>query len=91
LGAFVPCPHRPLAEGEGEGGKGREDPKVVHKHTGAAMKTRRPPVELQDAEKPRTAMHQHPLLPLLCAATFFLTDDPASHLNTDACTSAHGH
>jgi hypothetical protein len=35
--------------------------------------------------------HRRALLPLLRAAVFFLVDDPASPLCTDACTSACGH
>jgi hypothetical protein len=48
-------------------------------------------VELQDADKLRTTTGRHPLLPLLHTVVFFLADDPAPPLYTNACTSASGH
>jgi hypothetical protein len=52
LGEILPCPCHPLTEGEGEGGGGEEgNPEASHKYTDAAVKTRRPPVGLEDAEE----------------------------------------
>jgi hypothetical protein len=90
LGDLSPV-HNACSLEEEEKGRRREDPEAVHEYTGAAAKTRRPPVELQDVEKLRTATGRHPLLPLLHAAVFFLADDPAPPLYTNACTLASGH
>jgi hypothetical protein len=60
-----------------------------HNYVGAAAKTRRQPVGLQDAEEPWTAMHQHPSF--LTAADSFRTADPAPPPFTDAYALALGH
>jgi hypothetical protein len=52
LGGILPCPCHPLAGGEEEGGKRWGGSEASHKYASAAVKTRRPPVGVQDAEEP---------------------------------------